>query len=399
MSADLTDLKDRQVLVIGGTGFVGSRLVAKLAVDCGARVRVLVRNFAKATRIGRYPIEMVSGDIGKPEDLNRALDGCEVLFHCAYGNSGDAKAQRLVTVGGTENVLAAAARFSIKRIVYVSTLSVYGIPDDGDLDETTPRRYAGGLYADSKLDAENVAHDFIRNRRSPLVILQPTVIFGPYGPLWTVDVLRKLKTTGILMIDEGSGFCNAVFIDDVVDAIILAATKDVVGETFLISAEQPVTWRSFYAAYEKMLAQPNTISMSPAEAQSFYNSQRKERRLSRELLKIFRQETIIRERILTTPEAQILLRTTRKAIPQSWWRLLKKVANTETIVAWPSWVDTDCFPAPDAVHPLDIKLNSTKTWVRIDKAKQLLGYHPKFDLEAGMRVTEEWARWANLLPH
>ncbi|MFH4234040.1 hypothetical protein WAJ75_23845, partial [Acinetobacter baumannii] len=67
--------------------------------------------------------------------------------------------------------------------------------------------------------------------------LQPTIIYGPFGPLWTIDVLETLKRRGVILIDGGEGFCNLVYIDDVVDALLLAATNDkALGETFLISS-------------------------------------------------------------------------------------------------------------------------------------------------------------------
>jgi nucleoside-diphosphate-sugar epimerase len=392
-------LAGKQVLVVGGTGFVGSRLVEQLVTECGARVRVLVRNFANAVRIARFPVEMVPGDVTSPAELERAADGCEIVFHCAYGNTGDGAAQRAATVDGTGNVLAAAARAKAARVVYLSTLSVYGRMPDGDLDETAPRSYAGGNYADTKLDAEKVAFEVSRRHDLPLVVLQPTIIYGPYGPLWTVEALRKLKTAGVLLINEGSGLCNAVFIDDVVSAIMLAATRsEAVGEAFLISGAEPVTWREFYGRYERMLGLSNTVSMSAAEAKAYYSRQLKDKRLAGELRRLLREDVATRDRILQTPEAQTLLRTTRRAMPDALWGSLKKRVKGDESIPLPSLAEVGAGGSePEALHPLDIYLNGAKTRVRIDKARKLLGYRPAFDFEAGMAVTEQWARWANLL--
>lgn len=388
------------MLVIGGTGFVGSRLVERLITECGARVRVLVRNYANAVRIARLPVEMVAGDVTNVAELERGAAGCELIFHCAYGNTGDGPAQRAVTVDGTRNVLTVAARVKAARVVYLSTLSVYGRMPDGDLDETAPRSYAGGNYADTKLDAEKVAFEVSRQHGLPLVVLQPTIIYGPYGPLWTVEALKKLKTTGVLLVNGGAGFCNAVFIDDVVSAIILAATKpEAVGEAFLISGEQPVTWREFYGRYERMLGVSNTVSMSAAEAKAYYSRQQKSKRLAGELRRVLREEVATRERILQTPEARVLLKTTRRAMPDALWATLKKrVKGDDELTPLPALIELGANGGePEALHPLDIYLNGAKTRVRIDKAKKLLGYQPAFDFEAGMAVTEQWARWANLL--
>jgi len=81
-------LRGKQVLVTGGTGFIGGRLVEKLVLECDAKVRVLVRNFAHSASIARFPLEIIQGDVTDTEAVRRAADGCDVIFHCAYGNSG-----------------------------------------------------------------------------------------------------------------------------------------------------------------------------------------------------------------------------------------------------------------------------------------------------------------------
>jgi nucleoside-diphosphate-sugar epimerase len=397
-----SDLRGKRILVTGGTGFVGSRLVERLVVECGANVRVLVRNFANAVRIARFPIEMVDGDVLDERVVERACSGCDVVFHCVYGNTGDHKTQRAVTVNGTKNVLDAASSAKVERLVYLSTLDVYGIPPDGYLDEHAPRRYSGGYYADSKLDAEKIVCRY-QQAGAPIVNLQPTIIYGPFGPLWTIDVLETLKRRGVILIDGGEGFCNLVYIDDVVDALLLAATNDkALGETFLISSSSPVTWKDFYGSYERMLGTSRTVSMSQEEALAYYARKQREERLLAQLARVLREEQQLRERLLQTPEMMVTLRAIRSLLPQKLWRTLKGRVKGEEVEVWTKLQNANTKneerpldPAP--LHPRDVRLRGAKAVVRIDKAQQLLGYHPKFDLAAGMRLTEQWARWANLL--
>ena len=87
------DLSGKRALVTGGTGFIGGRLVERLLRE-GADVRVLVRNFMKAPRLARHSVEMVAGDASVQADVERAVAGCDVVFHCAYGNSGSEEDQR-----------------------------------------------------------------------------------------------------------------------------------------------------------------------------------------------------------------------------------------------------------------------------------------------------------------
>ncbi len=84
-----------------------------------------------------------------------------------------------------------------------------------------------------------------------MVVLQPANVYGPYGGVWVENVLRKLRTGRVVLVDGGAGVCNHVYVDDVVGAALLAAvTEGVVGEAFLVSSDEPVSWREFYGALE-----------------------------------------------------------------------------------------------------------------------------------------------------
>jgi nucleoside-diphosphate-sugar epimerase len=393
------DFSGKRILVIGGTGFVGSRLIERLVVEHGAKVRAIVRNYATAVRIARFPIEMIHGDITVSEDVNRAVEGCDIVFHCAYGNTGSGDQQRQVTVDGTRNIVSSAHFAGITRLVYLSTLSVYGRTVDGDLDEGTARKYSGGYYADTKLDAEKIVQQYSAKGLS-CTTLQPTIIYGPYGPLWTVGILERLKNEGVTIIGDGDGLCNIVYIDDVITSMMLAATeKTAVGETFLISGDKPVTWRRFYEAYERMLgSESRIISVSAKDAKSNYKKAQRQARIVNQLRNILRENELIRNRIIETPEATKLLRTVRSLLPpRSWTALKRQVKGAEDNGLPIKLGDSSFRPVPEVIHPLDVDLAQTKTWVRIDKARRILNYDPQFGFERGMKVTEQWARWANLL--
>jgi nucleoside-diphosphate-sugar epimerase len=215
----MSALNGSRVLVTGATGFIGGRLVERLVREEGARVRALVRTFANAPRIARFPIEMIPGDLVSQDALDRAMDGCDVVFHCAYGAQGTDAERRVVNVQGTERVLATALAHKCRRLVHVSTMSVYGDPQSGDIDETAPRRYTGSAYGDSKIDAENAALAYCDKGLS-VAVVQPTIVYGPFGLTWTIKPLQQLQTGRVIVINGGSGICNPVYIDDVVSAMI-----------------------------------------------------------------------------------------------------------------------------------------------------------------------------------
>lgn len=384
-------LAGRQVLVTGAGGFIGGRLAERLVLEHGAEVRALVRNLAGAARLARFPVTVVRGDVTHPADLEAAIAGCSLVFHCAYGTSGSQKHRAWVNTEGTRRVLAAARKAGVARIVYLSTLMVYGRTADGDLDETAPRRRFGNPYSDSKLEAERIA----LSSGLPVAVLQPTAVYGPYGGVWTEAVLRTLKTGRQILVDGGEGLANAVYVDDLVSAMLLAAVEEAaVGEAFLISGEEPVAWRELFGRFARMLGgEPRTVDMTEAEALAYWRRSRRQRpRALGEALRILKQEQRIRERIERTREVLWLREKASAVLPESWQQRIKARLGSGGRPATP---DREL-----PIHPLSPELIAffrARTRVRIDKARRSLGYEPAFDFETGMDLTERWARWANLV--
>ena len=231
-----------------------------------ASVRALLRDFAGGVRIARHPVELARADVTDLRAVCEAATGCDVIIHCAYGTHGNAAERRAVTVDGTRNVLEAAVRAGVRRVVHVSTVMVYGVTSAPVLRETLPRRPSGDAYGDAKLEAEELAFLYHRERDLPVSIIQPTAVYGPFGPAWTERVLKELRSGLVPLIDGGAGVCNAVYVDDVADAALLAAEREqAVGEAFLISGE-PITYRDFYERFAQMVGGQRTVPMSADEA-------------------------------------------------------------------------------------------------------------------------------------
>jgi nucleoside-diphosphate-sugar epimerase len=391
-------LRGRHVLVTGGSGFIGGRLVERLVRECGAQVRVLVRGYASAARLARFALDFVHGDVTDAAAMTAAARDCDVVFHCAYGTSGSQRLRARVNREGTQQALAAAAAARASRLVHLSTLMVYGRTADGDLDETAPRRRFGNPYTDSKLVAEQLAVEWARAGRAPAVVLQPTAVYGPYGGVWTERPLFELRTGRVILIDGGEGTANHVYVDDLVSAMLLAAVApDVVGEAFLISSADPVSWRELYGAFERMLGHQSTIAMSADEARDYWR-QWKRPSLGSELQAAVRIDPALRERLLETREVRVLRETASAWLPEATQQRIKARIGMGARAASPPRTQSSAVEGP--IHPLTpdlIDFFAARTRVRIDKAERLLGYRPAFDLAAGMALTEQWARWANLL--
>ena len=396
------DLKGKRCLVTGGTGFIGGRLLERLVLQCGAEVRAIVRNYTNAARMARYPVEMFAGDVADPAVVARAAEGCDIVFHCAYGNSGDSDRQREVTLGGTENVLEAALKNGGKtRVVNLSTITVYGPTADGDLTEDMPRVYPGDAYSDSKLDAEKRCLEYAQKHSLPVSVLQPAMVFGPAGPAWTLRILNDLMNARVILVNGGDGWCNAVYVDDVVSAMLLAGVKDeALGEVFLVAAEKPVTWKQFYNRHEQVLGIDSTVEMSMAEAEELWNSNlgpTGPKSLFRETVDIIREQSSLRWRVQETTEVAALMRMAGAVTP---WRV--KNYLKQRIVGE---AEDEPESGPDQAEEVEerplmrqppglLKMNAGKTHVRIEKARRLLVYAPEFDFESGMVLTEQWAHWA-----
>jgi nucleoside-diphosphate-sugar epimerase len=386
------ELNGTKILVTGATGFIGSRLVEVLVQKHNVNVRAMLRNLAAAPRIARFPIEMVRCDISDESAVKQAAVGCDIIIHAAYGSSGTPQEQRDATVRGTECVLKAGLAASVRRIVHVSTVSVYGIVRDGTLTEETARGPLTDGYSRYKAEAEDVALEYYRKHNAPVAVIQPTVVYGPFSPPWTSGPLTWLRTSRVVLANGGTGLCNAVYVDDVVQAILLAAQRpQAVGQCVLISGSSPVTWAEFLGAYEAMLGYSSTIALTEGERNSMAR---------RERWRSFKRAVA---RLITTPEfhdclrASILLRLLHAGMK----RLVpKKTAETIRRVGRSAPVPVDLRPSERPIQFPDrqrFRWLAAKTAVSIEKATRLLGYQPQFDLAKGMQLTRLWAQWANLL--
>ncbi|HEX2069995.1 MAG TPA: NAD-dependent epimerase/dehydratase family protein, partial [Actinomycetota bacterium] len=231
-----------RAFVTGGTGFIGGYLAKKIR-SRGDEVVALVRNPGKARKLRDLGCELVQGDLSDEAAIGTGLEGCDSVFHVgAVYEVGIPASKRPAmydaNVRGTERVLDAAAGAQAGRIVYVSTINVFGNTHGKAVDETYRRPGDDFLscYDETKFLAHEVALDRIR-RGYPVVIAQPGGVYGPGDTSQIanfVDLVRKGRLKAITFPETGLNFLH---IEDCVDGILLVHDKGRVVESYVLGGE------------------------------------------------------------------------------------------------------------------------------------------------------------------
>jgi len=350
------DLHNKRVLITGASGFIGGRLADRLADEEGARVRALVRDASRVgarhfpsqdladakidinqpTNAGQHDLEdaspgqVVSGDVVDADAMRRAVDSCDAVIHCAAMQGGRAHLDdyRRVNVGGTLNLLRAARAASVQRFIHISTINVHGYPPPRDANADSPLVFTGDFYSTSKAEGEGAAWQFARENNLPLTVIRPACTYGPRSEAWTMLPLRRVRRGAPVLVGKGEGICNAVYIDNLVDLVLLAMKNDAaIGQAFIGAEGRGVTWREFYGRYAQMVGISNVNSL---------------------------------------PRWAALAAATG-------FEALARVTGTAPRLSRSS-----------------VEFYSHRVVFDIEKSKRLLSYAPRVSFEEGMRRTEEW---------
>lgn len=361
-------LAGRQVLVTGATGFIGGRLVEKLVLEEGSRVRTLVRDFSHASRLARFPLEMMPGGLLDETTVDGAVAGCDTVFHCAHDFRNPES-----NLEGLRILAEACLRHRVRRLVYTSSISVYEPLPEGEMDESAPAEPSDFTYKNNKIAAERLLSRYREERGLSFVALQPTIVYGPFGNAWTMNPIRELRQARVVLPEDRPGRCNALYVDDCADALILAATRDrAVGERILISGPDTVTWHGFYGAYEAMLGTRSVVYMPTSEIE----------RLSRPA------QGVPSAHVLRSDPRRLLDWGPGKRLYNLVWKLAGERGRSRARKAMPK-----PLKIPNAQK---LALLSADTVVRFDRARDLLGYEPRFPVARGMSLTAEFVKWAAL---
>lgn len=368
--------KAKKVLVTGGTGFIGSLMAERLHIHEGADVRVMVHNWPKAAYISRFDVELVKADITNYEEVDKAVEGCEYVFHCV-GVGGTLSQALKINADGTENVVKACIKHNVKRIVYLSSVVVHGDKITDGMTSEAPFVSYGDAYADAKIEAEERFWRITKESNIEASVIRPTYVWGPMSEWFTVEIIKQMKQNKFFWIDRGSGSCNAVFVENVVDlALICGQHPSAVGQSFLITDDEKLNWRSFYSHYAKMLGlNPESLKSIPLADG-----------LSRKLLKYVKLKlnysiSELWEKVLEHEKNQPMyskwmLRAPRKIMKLLLKQVLKNLPEKSTS---------------------EMAIYNFQGFIDVSKNKELLDYVPRFNIRKGMDITQKWLSDQNYL--
>ena len=319
----------RKIFITGALGFVGRALSAAYR-ELGAQTCGLdVRSDASAN--------VIAGDVSRPEEWQHVLADCDLVIHTAAivtNNVSREEAWR-VNVLGTRRVLDAAIKAGVKRFVHVSSLAAMRFNTEDKADESAPVMPTGNPYVDTKIASEQVVLAAHSAGEINCTIIRPADIYGPNSRPWTLIPVQMIQKGLFLLPANGQGVFRAIYIDDLVNGIMLAAEKNAgIGQIFILGGESATTCEKFFGHYYRMLGKG-----SP--------------------------------RVMSTSTAVVIAEIGRMI-----FKLLGK---------------------PTELGRGAMEMLSKKNTVSNQKAHDLLGWHPQVDLDEGMRRTEVWLREQKIL--
>ena len=318
-----------KVLVTGGTGFLGSHLVQRLAKK-GEKVRVLVRKTSNIDYLKKLNVEIYPGDITNKSSLREAIKGVDLVYHIAALFRQARFPDRVyweVNVLGTRNMLEVSYEEGVKRFIHCSTVGVLGNITHPPANEDTPYN-PGDIYQRTKCEGEKVALRFFKDKKFPVTVVRPTAIYGP-GDLRLLKLFKYVSSGRIIILGDGNIFYHLVYVEDLVTGFELCAEKETaIGKIYIIGGDNYLTLNELVDLIAKVLG----VSLSKIYLPVF----------PVKVLSILCEKVCIPLRI----EPPLYRRR------------------------------VDFFTKSRAFD--------------ISKAKRELGYKPGFDLERGLKLTAEW---------
>jgi len=356
--------QSNKIFVVGATGFIGSRLVEKLVLYYEQSPLCLVRDFSKLSKISRFKVDIVGGDVLNVKDFEEDVKVCDVYIVSVHGKETEQEHNWLVNTQGTKNLLDLAVNNNVKHFVFLSTTAIYeenhrkGTFLEDSIPVCNKKDYAGG-----KLEAEKLCLEYSERYDLNITILRPTIVYGPFAPTFTMYPAALIKRGVLKNYGFFNGVCNPVYIEDVVDVIIECVLNDkTYNEIFNISSGETLSWLEFFNYYANIINGYNI----PRNSYSQY--------------------------LLRSLPVGIVKRGAKSALKMApgLTKLIYQRIKSHGSGDW-SWVQGE------DITTLNPEMYKKELIFPVGKMKTVLGYQPKYDIQNGMEVTGRWLKYANLV--
>jgi nucleoside-diphosphate-sugar epimerase len=238
------------ILITGGNGLLGRHLIPALE-SSGHRARVLVLPSEDASFLEQRGVAVVRGDITEPQTLTEAFAGVEAVMHLAgmMGVWRPIEDYHAVNVKGTENVCRAALEAGIRRLVHVSSWTVYGMALGTPAREDFLLKPFAEPYAITKAAGDALVQRMIVEDHLPAVIVRPGTFFGPGDRLHFERMADRVSAGRAVIVGKGDNALPFVYVTDVVQGLLRALDREAaIGQAYNITSDQPLTQQEFLRA-------------------------------------------------------------------------------------------------------------------------------------------------------
>jgi nucleoside-diphosphate-sugar epimerase len=265
-----------QVLVTGGTGFVGSHLIERLR-QRGDDVRALVRPASRADFVRSLGAAVVEGDLDDWASLRNACRGREIVYHSAARVEivGKYSEFQKTTVDGTRRLVNAANEAGVRRFVFVSSCGIYhpkllaagAVIDESTVSPPPPKWFS---YARAKYQAENIVR---RDARPPMewVIVRLGYLYGPRNRTMHSYLEPVMRDDVMMLVGSGENEMALVYVEDAVDAIALAGMNpEAAGRVLIVAGNERITQRQYFNALAGGFGLPPVTKSVPYRVAYFF---------------------------------------------------------------------------------------------------------------------------------
>ena len=242
-------MSERLAVVTGASGLLGS-YITEMLVQRGHVVRALARGSSDVAVLKKLNVELVQGDLADADFAGRALEGADLVYHCAgrITNWGPWEDFERGNILATRHVVDGCRRHNVGRLVHVSSLAVYGHPRHGNelLTEDEPLNqypWSYDYYNRSKIAAERLVTELA----DQATIVRPTWFYGPRDRAFVPRVLRALRKGGVWVIGSRQNQLNGLYASDLAEAVILAGENPAAAsQVYNLCNEQGITQQELF---------------------------------------------------------------------------------------------------------------------------------------------------------